>query len=477
MSLAYRITGAIVLFLFLFLSAARAQDVRALMFEDAQAARTEALAADAATYSPRNFQQAEEKLAQANRDYEQNRNLERIRSGLREAATLYTTAAGIAEQARITFASLIKTRNDAVKADAGLHDADNWRLAERRYQETISEYERGDARDAERRAAEAEERYRAAELVAIKAQFLNEARRLLAEADAARAGRFAPLTFARAQNLLDEADRELSENRYDSDRPRDLARQAQYEARHALFLAQRARQREDAETLILAGETPLRQLAAAGDLSVGFDEGYEAATARIIAYIEDLQRNNRELEQDLFERVGQVEALQAQLNSLEARYGGIDEQRAVLERQLARQAEEREKFRRIESMFGPDQAQVLRDGNDIILRLVGTSFPVGKATIEPSAFGLLTQVMNAMRLFPGAGIRIEGHTDSFGGDAVNMALSRERADAVRAYLLANTDIDEDRLAATGFGETRPIANNETREGRARNRRIDIVIRP
>ncbi len=479
MSFAYRISCA--LWLFLFLTTAQAQDVRALMFADALAAREAAVAADASAYSPRNFSRAEEALGQANRDYDQNRNLERIRAGLREAVTLYKTAAGIAEQAKIALASLIKTRNDAVNADAGLHDPDNWRQAERRYQDAITEYERGDAREAERRAAEAEELYRTAELVAIKAGFLNEARRLLTEAERARAERYAPATFSRAQNLLAEADRELSENRYDSDRPRDLARQAQYEARHALYLAKRLRQareeREEAEALILAGETPLRQIAAAADLSVGFDEGYEAATARIIAYIEDLQGRHRELEQDLFERVGQVEALRAQLNSLEARYGGIDEQRAVLERQLARQAEEREKFRRIESMFGPDQAQVLRDGNDIVLRLVGTSFPVGKATIEPAAFGLLTQVMNAIRVFPQAKIRIEGHTDSFGGDAINMQLSRERAAAVRAYILANTDIDESRLEATGHGETRPIANNETREGRARNRRIDVVIRP
>ena len=71
---------------------------------------------------------------------------------------------------------------------------------------------------------------------------------------------------------------------------------------------------------------------------------------------------------------------------------------------------------------------------------------------------------------------IEGHTDSFGGDKANLDLSQRRADAVMQYLLANMDIERSRIFSMGYGESKPIANNETKEGRAQNRRIDLKLR-
>jgi outer membrane protein OmpA-like peptidoglycan-associated protein len=80
-----------------------------------------------------------------------------------------------------------------------------------------------------------------------------------------------------------------------------------------------------------------------------------------------------------------------------------------------------------------------------------------------------------MKEFPESKISIEGYTDSFGGDAQNLILSQKRADAVTEYLLANTSLDKAMIDSKGFGETNPIANNETKEGRAKNRRIDLII--
>jgi outer membrane protein OmpA-like peptidoglycan-associated protein len=71
---------------------------------------------------------------------------------------------------------------------------------------------------------------------------------------------------------------------------------------------------------------------------------------------------------------------------------------------------------------------------------------------------------------------VEGHTDSYGSDSANFILSQDRADAVRQFLIGNMGIDPERLSSIGYGETRPVATNETAEGRARNRRIDLVLR-
>ena len=68
-------------------------------------------------------------------------------------------------------------------------------------------------------------------------------------------------------------------------------------------------------------------------------------------------------------------------------------------------------------------------------------------------------------------------SDAFGSDALNLDLSQRRADAVHEYLLANAPISPADLTSLGYGESRPVANNETEDGRRKNRRIDVVIYP
>ena len=72
---------------------------------------------------------------------------------------------------------------------------------------------------------------------------------------------------------------------------------------------------------------------------------------------------------------------------------------------------------------------------------------------------------------------VEGHTDSRGDDRYNKKLSMDRANAVKEYLIANMGLSKGQITAIGYGETKPIASNETERGRTKNRRIDIVLSP
>jgi outer membrane protein OmpA-like peptidoglycan-associated protein len=127
-------------------------------------------------------------------------------------------------------------------------------------------------------------------------------------------------------------------------------------------------------------------------------------------------------------------------------------------------------------MFTEDEGKVLREGENVIIRLYGLSFPVGKNTIESQYYPLLTRVQEAIRAFPNCRVVIEGHTDSQGGDEANQILSASRARAVAEYLMANMNA-ELAINHEGYGESRPVASNDIPEGRARNRRIDVVITP
>jgi len=83
---------------------------------------------------------------------------------------------------------------------------------------------------------------------------------------------------------------------------------------------------------------------------------------------------------------------------------------------------------------------------------------------------LLTEAVNIMKENPEMRVEIQGHTDSTGPDAYNQGLSERRASSIKEYLL-NKGIDSGRLVVKGYGESDPIASNETLEGRQKNRRV------
>ena len=101
-------------------------------------------------------------------------------------------------------------------------------------------------------------------------------------------------------------------------------------------------------------------------------------------------------------------------------------------------------------------------------------FATNKARILPKSFGLLNEVAQALNDLPNLRVRIEGHTDSRGSDRYNLKLSQQRAESVRRYLIGQ-GIAPDRMTSEGYGETRPIEDNRTSEGRAANRRVEFHI--
>jgi outer membrane protein OmpA-like peptidoglycan-associated protein len=134
-----------------------------------------------------------------------------------------------------------------------------------------------------------------------------------------------------------------------------------------------------------------------------------------------------------------------------------------------------EQFLSLEKFFTKEEASVIKEGENIVIRLYGINFPSGKSTILPESFGLLSKIQKAIRDFPERKIVIEGHTDSMGDETYNQELSLSRAKAVTAYLIANMGLAEDRISYTGYRESKPVASNDTNEGRSLNRRIDVVL--
>lgn len=106
--------------------------------------------------------------------------------------------------------------------------------------------------------------------------------------------------------------------------------------------------------------------------------------------------------------------------------------------------------------------------------LQGIQFDLNKSTIKPTSYGILNKVVKVMQDNPAYNLQISGHTDSQGNDAYNQKLSEERAASVKEYLVSK-GIDATRLVPQGFGETQPVASNNTAKGRYLNRRVEFKI--
>jgi OOP family OmpA-OmpF porin len=108
----------------------------------------------------------------------------------------------------------------------------------------------------------------------------------------------------------------------------------------------------------------------------------------------------------------------------------------------------------------------------IVLR--GVNFDFDKYNIRPDAAVILDEAVSVLGAGSGPSVSIEGHTDWTGTDAYNQGLSERRANSVRNYLVDH-GVDASRLSTVGYGESRPIASNATREGRALNRRVELLV--
>mgnify|MGYP003643687106 CR=1 FL=1 len=109
-----------------------------------------------------------------------------------------------------------------------------------------------------------------------------------------------------------------------------------------------------------------------------------------------------------------------------------------------------------------------------ILSLEGVNFDHDKAMIKAESRPILDNAVKVLNENASVHVRVEGHTDSDGTDAYNMSLSQRRAEAVAAYLTA-AGIDANRLSPVGYGESAPVAPNDTKENKYKNRRVDLVV--
>jgi outer membrane protein OmpA-like peptidoglycan-associated protein len=118
--------------------------------------------------------------------------------------------------------------------------------------------------------------------------------------------------------------------------------------------------------------------------------------------------------------------------------------------------------------------QTRETARGLIVNLSDVLFDVNRYTLRPGAREKLAKVSGIILAHPGLSIAVEGHTDSTGADDYNMKLSERRAQEVRSFLVEE-GLGSNTITAKGFGETQPVADNNTASGRQQNRRVELVV--
>lgn len=453
-------------------------------FSEANNALKNAEMINAELYAPEAFSEGSEHYKDAEKYYDKGEP-EDAGEELEKAVKFLDKASEIAEKAVGQFKTQIAARNDANKVDAVKYEYKKWNEAEKYFKDAIEEFEEGDLADAREYGKKAEDLYRLAELKTIETSYLSKVRKDVEDIEALGSSNNAKKIFAKAVKLVHKAEEQLKKQRYSNQNASQLVKKAAYELKHAKYTHNHIRQMKDSdyefEDLQLEAEKSIEKIAKELGIEAKFDKGFGKASYALIKEIQKMKSKITQGERKIASLNETISGLDSKLSELNDAGEKLRQQRLKAEEALNRQKQKllakKKKIRSIRATFTHNEGKVLMDGDNVIIRLYGLNFPSGKAVIQPEYFTLLTKVQKSFSKFRNCEVLIEGHTDSTGADALNQKLSEERAEAVRQYILANASIIPEKVNSIGFGETKPLATNETKEGQAKNRRIDVVIIP
>ena len=302
---------------------------------------------------------------------------------------------------------------------------------------------------------------------------LLEARNAVAIAKAAGAAQYAGDSLKKSQDMLDRAEDYL--RRKQGRTPiGTAARGATQMAEDARVLTLRRRQEEK----IAAEKRAMQEAQAKAEAEA--KASAEAAAQANAQAAEDARRRAQAEADSLAAEKAQLEAERQQAQADAARNAAMAQQQAAqAEAERARKAEE-EAIRQKEEM----RARLLNQLNQVletrdtdrglVVNMPDVLFDIGQFTLKPAARERLARISGIVLAYPELKLEIEGHTDATGSDAFNQTLSEKRADATRDYLVGQ-GIPAASIGATGYGKTRPIADNATSAGRKLNRRVEMII--
>lgn len=415
---------------------------------DIQAAAAEQIDVTA----PENFSAASKEFDKAKREIGRKNSTRKILDTIGEGKAYLNRAR---EQSAVTapqVTEILGARLNASKANARGLTPKEFGKVDDRLRKFTSRAERGKALDLSQKEREyLFNEYGHLEVDAIRTTNLSAASSRIDEAVKNGAAKVAPKSLARTRALFKQAETVISADRHNQEAITVAVNEANLAADRLVKITERAKSAKgkSPEEIAMLEEQLDREL-----------RNKEAALIATSSQLEQYQQQSSEAQ----------EQSQQQLSEAE--------QRA---QEAERQMRERERHNRIfqeaQNAFDARDAEVMRQGDQLIVRLKALHFKPGQSSLGPENFQLLGRVRDVIEMMNAQHVTIAGNTDSSGKKATNKKLSEERAQAVAQYLVSTDAIQGDQIEIVGNGDDRPIAPNKTKEGRAQNRRVDVIITP
>jgi OOP family OmpA-OmpF porin len=417
--------------------------------------------------SPQWFAKAEKSFNNAIKDHNRGAALSDILKNIAQSRAELKRAEDFAKVASTSLSKVINERKLA-RASGATKMGKDYVKVERQFLDLMRSVENNKLKSARKKEAKVINSFRQLELRAIKEQALGEVRKLLKQAKKENARKFAPDSYALATNKLEATDAFISKHPYEKEKMLEKANDALFEAWRCIRVTRQSKKVKTMkpEQITLWYEKALYQTAGALSAPDMRDEPFKIQVENILSSITALKKDRNSMQVEIGALTNQTAFLADRTRK----------EQAAKER-LTAEKKFNELFGEVRNLFDANEAEVNKQGDQLLIRLGAIKFPVGKYEIMQENYGLLGKVQLAIRIFGEPDVVIEGHTDSTGSDELNQHLSEQRAYAVGQYLIANRTLPADRIEAVGFGAIRPLASNKTAQGRAVNRRIDIIIKP
>jgi outer membrane protein OmpA-like peptidoglycan-associated protein len=446
--------------------------------------------------SPNWYSQAEGFYIKAKKGVEEGTEISKILENIIKAEKALQDAEETTEISRTMLPNVIESRNKAQAAGAA-YLGQEYDAVEKQFLKLTRAIENNNIGSAKRKAPKVSEAYLALELSAIKTGTIKKVRPVLEQAENEKASKYVPQSLSLAQKYFDDTDNFITQNRYAKEEIDKKVQESMFIARRTVVLNNQSKKLDTmkSEEIALWMEKNLHRITTQLSAQDMRNRSENIQIENILGSIKSLQAENRSLNEQLISQQHEFQkkssSYQSNIALLNQRIAVLEgsaekaqkatsdllaEQRAI-EQKLIAEREFNKKFLEVQTFFRANEAEIYKQRNQLVIRLKAIRFPIGSAIIIPENYALLSKVQQAIQIFDGPSVVIEGHTDSTGADEANQILSKQRAEAVHDYLVANKTIPADKIHYKGYGATRPLASNATPEGRAVNRRIDVLINP
>ncbi len=391
--------------------------------------------------SPRNFEKAETHFAKARAATEKNKDHQDILDSVGMAKAYLILANEHATRAKPSAADILKAREDAIQAKAHQLLPKKFNQADSSLKSATLKAEKTRSSVEANRRADLQKNYLDAQIEAIKLVNLKPIENTIDTAKDSGARRYAPRTLASAK-----AKYEITENLIETDRNNQIeikraSESAKNEATKALNVANIAKNSKVSESVALELNARRR------------------ANERLSSELSDTESELSSTEQQLMAERAEAEQMKAENAA------------------LAQKNQFNESFAWAQEQFKPNEAEVFRQGDQLLIRLKSMKYKSGQSELSSSAYPVLAKVKEVIAKMGAEKVRVEGHTDSTGKKALNEELSQERAENVAEYIADDKVISKNQVEAEGLGFEKPVSNNTTTQGRAQNRRVDVIIVP